>query len=240
MYPVNLNQQKSKIDFQARQAASVITNVNNIRKEIKLYELDKSDLDFAKKMLAKIDLQKLYPNLDDYTGFSEWKTLIKHAVNSIGTSDVILAVENKRPCGILAFYDQKINHTVVSRFATWYNKPETKVTHIGKALMRRVFQHAQEYNIDTIITRPANCTPRGKSCKNFYRAVGFEMPNAQYPEHWHLSNKNFAVKCAQLDNFFQYKKIDKAPDVDLNSELCLKFEDTLLEKAQAIFKGLFK
>lgn len=241
MYPVNLNQQKSKINFQARQAASVITNVNNIRKEIQLYRLDKSDIPFAKKMIECLDLKKLHPNTDNYSGFVPWKNIITGAVARIENEDVFLAVNNKRPCGILAYYDKSSKYTFLSRLASWPIKPDYKPEHIGKSLMRILFQHAKDNNIKGICLTPAECKPNGKSCKTFYSFLGFKAsPKNSFSSHWLLEDINFGSKCAQLDNFFEYKKIDNASDIDLNSELCLKFKDTLLEKAKAMCKSLIK
>lgn len=241
MYPVNLNQQKSKIDFQARQAASVITNVNNIRKEIQLYQLDNSDIPFAKRMLDCLDLKKLHPNTDNYSGFVPWKNIIKGAVTKIGIEDVFLAVNTKRPCGVLAYFDDSSKYTILSRLASWPIKPDNKPEHIGKSLMRILFQHAKDNNIKGICLIPAECKPNGKTCKTFYSFLGFKAPpQDSFSSHWLLEDIDFGSKCAQLDNFFEYKKIDNATDVDLNSELCLRFEDTLLEKTKALCKSLVK
>ncbi len=227
-----------KINFQANLIGKAVTRIG--KKEIDIYKLNKNDEHFAQKMFKNIDLEKMYPDLISYDGFVDWQKYILDAVYSIGRADVILTVHNKRPCGILSSYDMGNSRSIVSRIATWPIKENTKVPFAGKTLMRALFQNLKDLNHDTLSLTPSFCRPLGKSCNEFYRDLGFkfifdrESPTIRAI----LNNVNFGRKCAQLDNFMDYKKIEDSPEVDLNKQLCLEFKDTLYEKIKQFTTNL--
>lgn len=225
--PKNLN-------FKAHLAAKVVTKAS--KKEILLYSLDKTDKPFADRMVKKLNLEHLYPNQKDYNGFLAWKNIIKGAVSRIGLNEVFLAVHNKRPCGIIAFRNETNKTALLSRIATWPIKPEEKVEHAGKSLMRTLFQHVINENQEEIILTPSKYDPRGKSCKTFYSFFGFSPNNGGFSTHWLLDGSEVRKKCAQLENAIDFKQINSSEEVNLNQKLTLNFHDTLLERISCKIK----
>jgi len=227
-----------KLNFQANLIGKAVTRIG--KKQIEIYKLNEKDYEFAHKMFKRIDLEKMYPDFENYDGFSTWQGLILDAVHSIGRADVILAVHNKRPCGILSSFNMGYSRSIVSRLATWPIKENTKVPFAGKTLMRALFQNLKESKHDTLSLTPAYCKPLGKSCKDFYRELGFKFcfNKDDGTLMANLSDIDFGRKCAQLDNFMDYKKIENAPDVNLNKQLCLEFKDTLFEKIKQLTTNL--
>lgn len=242
MNPINSNlNQKFHPNFQARHIAQVITKAGNVKKEIQLYNLDESDKRFARKMLKAIDLRKLYPstNEKDYAYFPAWKTLIKGAVDRIGHEQVILAVQDNIPCGIMSFRHHNAEMHL-SRIATWNIKPATKVEHAGKTLMHEIFRDASANKIRNINLVASSIQPRGRSCINFYSKMGFVNTQPLEPNYFEMPHTNYAMKCAQLENFFTYKKIDNPEEVKLRNKISLSFEDTKFEKFIKYIKSLIQ
>ena len=227
--------------FQARKIGTAITKINNIKNEIQLYKLDSSDIPFARKMYMNTDLEKLHPNLDSYKDFTNWNLLIKQAVDSVGSEKytTILAVQNKRPCGIMSIFQKAPKHSILDRIATWPIKPDKKVEHAGKVLMHSLFRHAINKSNNWISLTPAGCKPRYKSCIEFYKKLGFDFVETPYNGlECRMGKSDFARRAAQVENFFDFKEEINAQDVDLRKILTLKFDDTIGEKCKAFLQKL--
>lgn len=230
------SQKTNNTSFRGIPVARVIPHTGG--KEIILYELTKKDIQFAKKMSEKLDLKALHPNLENYDGFVSWKTIIKRAVDRIGHQPVFLAVQNKRPCGIIAYRNSAPKTSVISALATWPPKVEEPAEHAGKALIRKAFQYTHEKQNTCIELRPAQAKPRGKSCKDFYAKLGFQKAEEDndLQELWEIKDAMFNKKCAQLENYFHYKEIKNGKEENLERTLTLKPTDTLMEKLTKIFR----
>ncbi len=229
----------SKTNFQALPVGKAVSRVGN--KEVLIYKLGIEDVPFANKMLSKINLKKMYPNLLSYDGFHHWNNVISGAVKRISSENVFLAVHNKRPCGIIAFCQNKNEpeKLLLSRLATWPVKENSKVPHVGKMLMLTMFKFAEKNNSQEITLFPLRATPRQKSCTDFYEFLGFKNSNETHKSiKYIMDNTNFCKKCAQIENFFNFKRIETKEKVNLKKELCLTFEDTLYEKISNLIKSI--
>lgn len=224
------------INFNAKLIAKAVTHVG--KKEIKLYNLDASDKDFAKEMVSKVDLGALYPNLDDYSGFAAWKHIIKTSVDKVGVDNVVLATHNKRPCGILVYKKNSHKTFHLTNLATWPIKENIKAPHAGKVLMHSIFAQAKRDKIDSIYLLPSQFKPLGKSCLDFYQPLGFKSKDVGLMPYVALENVDYSVKTAQLENFFDVKFLENSKNVDLNKELSLEFKDTFTEKIVGLFNKL--
>lgn len=232
-----INNNRSNLNFQALEIGKAVSLVGG--KEITLYKLGIEDVPFANKMLAKIDLEKMYPNLNSYNGFASWDNVIYGAVKRINAEKVFLAAHNNRPCGIIAFR-QKQNEPkklMLSRIATWPIKENSKVPNAGKILMHAMFNFAKENNIQEINLLPISDSPLGKNCMDFYKKLGFKY-NHKKKNVCTMRDTDFGRKCAQLENFFRVRKHVSNKKVDLKKELILTFDDTLYEKITTIIKSL--
>ncbi len=225
---ISMNQ-TGKTSFKAIPIAVVKTNINNIQKEIQLYKLGPEDIPFAKRMASKINLKKLCPNETYKQGFKEWKNIIFEAVKNIQYNDnVILAVQDKRPCGIIDYMNSELNSFYLAALATWPIKPNQRIKMAGKALMRNIFQNTIEKDKERIWLRPSEITQNGKSCMDFYEHLGFEFDACFMAIDG--GKTHFSKRLAQLDNNFKYNEIKDGKKIKLSSILSLTFEDTPLEK----------
>ena len=231
--------QSQRLSFQSKLLGCVTTKVNNTTKNIQLYKLDKSDKEFGQRLVDKLELKKLYTNSTGIGHFPAWKTLIKGAVDRIGNENVILAVQDNRPCGIMSFI--KVGRQIqLTRLATWNIKPNNKVVHAGKALMYELFKFADENNVQGITLKASSIKPFGRSCKDFYSKLGFVSNIPRDSSHFEMQDVNFAMKLAQLENFFNYRLYAKSKNVNLLKNLTLNFDNTFFEKISKFMKSLTK
>lgn len=234
------NNNTPNLNFQALPVAKAVSHIGD--KEVILYKLGMEDVSFANKMLSKINLKKMYPNLLSYDGFHHWNNIISGAVKRISSENVFLAVHNKRPCGIISFCQNKNEpeKLSLSRLATWPIKENCKVPNAGKMLMLTMFKFAEKNNSKEITLFPLRATPRQKSCTDFYEFLGFKNSNETHESRMYvMDNTNFCKKCAQIENFFTFKEIVTKKQVNLKKELSLTFGDTFYEKILKFFKSHF-
>lgn len=233
---MNISQNKNNINFNARLIATIESNLSKNKQNIELYSLDKNDKNFVKKMVTKIDLMKMYPNQESYSGFVEWKNLITNATQRVGDFNAVLATKNKKPCGIM-IYSKDQDEIYLNYLTRWNTKPNDELPNIGKILMRHLFNIADKEQIYKILLRPAECKPRGKSCKTFYKNLGFkEDIDGQYK----MDNVNFFMKGAQLENFFNYKEVKNAKNIKANKIFNLSFYGTFCEKFSQILNNIYQ
>ncbi|MBS4759106.1 MAG: GNAT family N-acetyltransferase [Clostridium sp.] len=234
------NRKNQRTSFKAIPIAAVKTNINNISKEIQLYKLTPDDIPFAKKMTSKIKMQKLCPDEKNTRCFKEWKSIICNAVKNIQYENnvVILATQDKRPCGIISYMNSALNSFFVESLATWPIKPNQKVKMSGKALMRNLLKDAISKNKERIWLMPSEITPGGKSCMDFYERLGFGFDGCYMALDG--GKTQFSKRAAQLDNNFKYNEIKNGKKTKLSSILTLTFDDTQLEKIGKKIKETFK
>jgi len=206
---------RQNVSFKARNIAQAYIRTAN--QTIDLFALTPSDIKFANEFYENFDLKDLYPNLKSYEDFIIWQGIIKNGIEKIGFQDVILAVHNKKPCGIISFYeeDRQLNLTDLAK---WRTEPNKDIFYIGKTLIHHLFDVAHKNDLINISLIPSNDTPRGKSCKDFYSQFGFRRTANN---HLNLFAANYAQKAKDLEKFFDYKKINKSQEVDLN-KICEK------------------
>lgn len=204
---------------------------------ITLYKLGKEDITFGKTLADTLNLKALHPTEENYNGFTEWLNIIIRATKDIGRQPVVLAVQNNRPCGIISYRTTNNNVSLISALATWPGKINQPAKHVGKALMRNLFQYTHENKNILIELKPASCKPRNKSCKVFYSKLGFKESPMKSDDNifLELKNVNFNSKCAQMENFFEYQEIKNAKNENLNSKLTFKITDTFSEKLTKLF-----
>ena len=200
----------STTSFQANLIAKARVKANNQR--IDLYALNSSDIDFVNKLSEKLDLKSGYPHLTSYEDFDAWQNIIKNAFSKTGNDNVIIALHNKKPCGVMSF-SKNDNQVNLSNLAKWRANPNEDVFHVGKILMHHLFDFAHNNNSLNISLYPANATPRGKSCKDFYSKVGFRLFRNN---SMNLFGADYSAKAKELEQYFDYKKIENAPDINLD------------------------
>lgn len=236
---MQINNNTPNLNFQALPAANAVSHIGG--KKVTIYKLGMEDVPFANKMLSKINLEKMYPDLSSYDGFHHWSNIIFGAVKRICSENVFLAVHNKRPCGIISFCQNpnEPEKLVLSRIATWPVKENCKVPNVGKMLMLTMFKFAEKNKSQEIKLFPMSATPREKSCIDFYESLGFKtIHEAHKSRMCIMDNTNFCKKCAQIENFFDYKEVETKEHVNLKKELSLTFNDTLYEKISNLIKSL--
>ncbi len=149
--------------------------------DIMIYELEKSDQDFMKDYIKKIDLEKLAPDAEEKIPQIIWKALIKSAIDLIGADNtkVYLALANRKPCGViseLSSFDTSLNEDTkyISFLATWPDKIGHNVKCAGKSLLQTIFNNAQKHCVNVTVN-PCSSAPKGKrSCVKFYQDIGFK------------------------------------------------------------------
>ena len=170
--------------------------------------------EIIKDFVKKFNLKNLYPNEKNYQDFQPWKNIILGGISQIGERDVILAVQGKKPCGVMAFYEQdkQINLT---HLAKWRASSSSDTKFVGKILMHHLFDVAGKKDALNISLYPSYCEPRGKNCKPFYLDLGFRHSAGG---SLNLFGVNYAQKAAQLEYFFDYKKLKDQSYVDAKKQ----------------------
>lgn len=213
-------------NFQAKQIAKAYVKGTLHRQQIDLYSLDEKDLDFAKSLIKNLNLEKLYPHEKSYTGFKEWKSIIESGFSGIGTKKVILAAQNKKPCGVMTFFekDKQLN---LSYIAKWRPRPNQDVSFVGKVLMHHLFDVADKESVLNISLVPSHCFPRGKNCREFYSQFGFRR-SAQ--NTFNLFGADYKQKAKKLEDYFEFSNIENAPIIDSNKEFDISFSESIFDK----------
>lgn len=218
-------------NFKARQIARAVIKGVPAQKPIELYSLHSADKEFCLDLIDKLDLKKLYPNLKDYDGFGAWRTIITSGLLMTGTQNVILAVKDKRPCGVMS-YNEEGYQAHLSYLAKWRPKPDEDVSYVGKVLMHHLFDYADREGLWNINLIASNGTPRGKDCRDFYHEFGFRR---SANNSMNLLGINYAQKAKQLEDLFEYEEIRKAPDIDAKKKFNISFKPTIFEQIKKIF-----
>lgn len=193
--------------------------------EITLFQVGKEDLPFLKKMLEKLNLESLYPHLDDKSFFKEWKDIIEGAIDNLQRSAKgVLATRNKKPCGILT-YDElsDFNLNYLYHIASWPTAANEGTKGTGKALMRELLDQTVKTNKEKIFLVEASLKPRNKNCGDFYKEIGFTQNRAalrtEMIQPQNAEKNIFKDAASKIDEIFDYEKISSAKEIDLNHSL---------------------
>lgn len=226
-------QQNPKPVFNAKLIGVAETCLNKQKQVIQLYALENKDKKAIQKYISNLDLKKLYPTEPDYSGFTTWKYLIEKAGNLVGIKDVVLAVHDDKPCGIMASRSTTFNYHL-AYLAKWRTMPNVDTNFVGKILMRCYLGYAKKSGKEYATVAAAQCAPRGKRSRDFYKNLGFQ--EEEYCRFC-LPNSDLQQKIAQLENHFNYIQIDKAPSLPIKECCCLKTPFNLIRKVLNFFKS---
>ncbi len=216
--------------FKGIPVGKVLLKGTQISDEITLYSINKKDVPFLLKMFKKINLEKLYPHINDKTGFDDWKTIIFQAIEDINLDyKGLLAVRRNKPCGIMSYNVTEMKDgSCVEHFASWPIKKEEGTKGSGRALIRSYFEQIAGLNKKHAFLVHSRITPRYKSCEDFYKFAGFKntpfgniMEIKSEPD---IETNIFSIACKHLDDYMQYKPVINKTDKDLDSILNLGYE----------------
>lgn len=193
--------------------------------EITIIKLNEKDFSFLDKMIEKLDLESLYPNLKDYKDFKEWKNTIIGTVLNIKSNTIgILGIRQNKPCAIASFAKTSGNRGIyINHLAAWPTVPGEGTKCGGTAMMREIFDIAKNENLEKVFLVPKGITPRKKSCVDFYDKIGLKDDSSGYIKEAVKTDSNniFSDLCENIDKSLEYKKIHNAQEVDLNN-ICNK------------------
>lgn len=219
------NKEVTKPSFKALPIAKLKYKSLPIADEITLFKVGKEDLPFLERMLEKLNLENLYPHLEDKSFFKEWKDVIEGAIiNLQQTTKGVLAVRKKRPCGILSFNEVNAQKEYyLDHIAAWPTTANEGTRCTGKALMREILNDAVETNKQKIFLVEDSLTPRNKNCGDFYKEIGFTQNRAAWKTEMtqpqNAENNIFKDAADKIDEIFDYEKISNAKEIDLNHSL---------------------
>ena len=188
--------------------------------EIVIFKVGVDDIPFLEKMLEKLNLSDLYPNVPQ-AGFSEWKNIIEGAILNIKNKTTgLLGIMNKKPCAIASYSQTNGNSQIyIDHIAAWPSSPGAGTKGAGTALMRQIFDTAQITGANKVFLVPDEFVARGKKCSDFYDKVGFSTDSSGYIKEIKTnSNPNvFSKLNDKIDEDFQFVKIDEKNDVSLDT-----------------------
>lgn len=193
--------------------------------EIVLYELDKKDIPFLMDMLKNIRLDKLAPEVKNYTEQSEWKYLIKKAAGGVSRAEqVFLTTYKNRPCGIMSFmpfFDNEM--TYVSYVVTWPIKTGESVKCAGKTLFKHILEYAKSVQKGVCLVLDKKAPKGKKNNAEFYRKLRFHDIDTPDRELKFITNKETKnVLSDVIDPVIDYRpvadnkvlKLDKILDIN--------------------------
>ena len=236
---IRTNKTNIKNNFKAIPLAKLKTNVNGIQKEIELYKLETEDSYFGKKLSRSIDLHELCPNEKFKYNLDEWKRIISNALENILCRDnVVLATQNKIPCGVIDYTAYKSDQYYISSLATWPVKPNQKAAFAGQALIYHIFNDSIKNDIKKVMLTPSDIKINGKSCVDFYKKLGFVSDGL----FMNIENKENAIENSlkQMNSLFTIEKPTNSQLVDLCQILDVHFEESLFQKITKLIKETFK
>ena len=214
--------------FKALPVSKVFLRSEKAASPIIVYELGEKDMPFVRKMINNIRLDKLCVENKKSEDLIRWKELFFRAYEDMRYSTVLLAVKDRKPCGIMSFVEvfDRIN---LLNLASIPVKKDTYVKCAGKSLLRELFERAQKTNAKAIGGMVDSNEPH---ILKFYEDAGFKI-RANV-----LSFKKedyFQKAAAQMDNIIEYEPILHPKEVNLNRKCCPGLIPEVLEKVKDIF-----
>ena len=199
-------------NFQAKLISKAHIKSNEGLKTLELFALEgSSDMKFAKKFLRNFDLKNLYPEQTDHKDFDLWERVIRCAFAKLDDLDVILVTKDKKPCGVMSYYEREGQVNLVD-LAKWKTSSDDKdKVCIGKVLMHHLFNVAHKNNSLNISLHPLQATPRGKDCRDFYSSLGFRR---SANNTMNLFGADYSKRAKQLEEFFEYQVIENSKEIN--------------------------
>ena len=144
---------------------------------IEIYSLGKKDKDFVEKLVKSIDMKKLLPSKSNEPNFSVWQNLIEFISDFIGTTKhqkVFLALQNKKPCGILVSICNRTISKLIG-IATRLAAVEKRIKNAGRALFTALLDVAaskkhKHIKLEPILNGPTDAV-------GFYKKMGMSFPD---------------------------------------------------------------
>ena len=115
----NLTQHNTRMNFKARRIA--YTKPVGLDKAIEIYSLNSKDRPVVRQIIKSVNMEKLLPARTEYKNFSIWQKIINAAAAFLGQGkkqSAFLAVQNKKPCGIMLTNSNRKEGTV-GIIVTW-------------------------------------------------------------------------------------------------------------------------
>ena len=173
----NLTQHNTRMNFKARRIA--YTKPVGLDKAIEIYSLNSKDRPVVRQIIEAVNMEKLLPARLEYKNFSIWQKIINAAAAFLGQGkkqSAFLAVQNKKPCGIMLTNSNRKEGTV-GIIATWPVKKDTKVKKAGSSLFTAFLDIAQRKGLRKISLEPVINGPT--DAVGFYQSHGMHFPDSR-------------------------------------------------------------
>lgn len=237
---INNNYQPQKnSSFKGMPFAKTVLKCAQEGDKVLIYRLEQQDVPFLLKMLKKLKLDKLAPDVKDVDQLDEWKELIKSAIERVGLDDnVFLAVKDKRPCGILSQMIRREgksyeSNSYITFLATWPDKINHNVKCAGKSLMRNLLEIANERNQNVTLIPSKNAPKAKRSCEAFYEKLGFQdIPNSKSNKKVIYKDNVYKTIFEELDPLMEYERLNNSKSENLEKTLDINY-------VPGIFKRIF-
>ena len=173
----NLSQHNTGINFKARRIAC--TKPVGLDKAIEIYSLNRKDRPVVRQIIKSVNMEKLLPARLEYKNFGIWQKIINSAAAFLGEGkkqSAFLAVQNKKPCGIMLTNSNRKEGTV-GIIVTWPVKKNTKVKKAGSSLFTAFLDIAQRKGLRKISLEPVINGPT--DAVGFYQSHGMHFPDTR-------------------------------------------------------------
>ncbi len=205
--------------FKARKIAVARPVVDGIVREIEIYNVSKKDKDVIGEFIKRINLAQLLPSKTDAPNFNIWQEIIEMTGANIGNfkhQRVFLAVQDKKPCGLLLSTIQNKKQGEVVTFATWPIAAEQRVKKAGSALFTSFLNLAKQKKLQKVKLEPVLNGPT--DAVGFYQAHGMCFPD-KYASVMTASQSRIAQTAAEKTEELNYTKLKHPFNVKLQNVL---------------------
>ena len=194
--------------------------------DIVIYQLEKTDMPFLKKMIKNINLEKLAPDVKNREQRNEWKHIIKEAAAGLDRDEtVFLGTYKNKPCGIVSgipYYNEEVSY--LSYFATWPYKAGENVKCAGKMLLKNVFEQAKRDKKAIGLVMDSKAPKGRRNNKTFYHKLKFHDLNNPKVYLKIVTAKDIPnVIEKEFDSVFSYELLNSTQDKDLGRILDINF-----------------
>ena len=218
---ISKNQQNYRPQFKARKIAVARPIVDGIAKEIEIYNVSKKDKDIIEKIVQNLNLAKLLPSKVNAPNFNVWQNIIEatsDCIGNFGHQRIFLAVQDKKPCGLLlAMHNMKKAEVVT--FATWPTAIEQKVKKAGSSLFTAFLNLAKQKKLKLVKLEPVINGPT--DAVGFYRAHGLDFPD-KYASVMIAPQERINATAIKKSEELNYTKLKRPVTVKLQNVLDLE------------------
>ncbi len=204
--------------FKAIRIAQVKNYLGNTETIIDLYKLtnSQSDLKFINniKYNKLFDFKHLCSQMHSFDQ-TRWRRIFDYCIAKIESGDnAYIAVSENRPCGIMAFFEDK--NITLDGICAIPKKNGKKVPLTGKTLFLQLFREAKSKNVKNISLEAVEDGPYNVIKK--YEELGFKKQNGEYQGYTSMvSNKyNSNIQIKNLSKELDYIKTEPEK-TDLNT-----------------------